>query len=125
MQSIVATLQREQYEMIRLPLTKPIIIQGSAGSGKSAIALHRLSYLLYKYQNLKADRVAILGPNEAFLKHIQNVLPTLGDFGIKQSTFLGMACDILMISQSKVKRHQVTELGLIKMKGSLDFRQIV
>jgi DNA helicase IV len=125
MQSIVATLQREQYEMIRLPLTKPIIIQGSAGSGKSAIALHRLSYLLYKYQNLKADRVAILGPNEAFLKHIQNVLPTLGDFGIKQSTFLGMACDILMISPSKVKRHHATELDLIKMKGSLDFRQIV
>ncbi|MHC0038874.1 helicase domain-containing protein [Pseudoneobacillus sp. C159] len=125
MQSIVATLQREQYEMIRLPMTKPIIIQGSAGSGKSAIALHRLSYLLYKYQNLKADRVAILGPNEAFLKHIQNVLPTLGDFGIKQSTFLGMACDILLISTSKVKRHNVSELDMIRMKGSLDFRNIV
>jgi DNA helicase IV len=125
MQSIVATLQREQYEMIRMPMTKPIIIQGSAGSGKSAIALHRLSYLLYKYQNLKADSVAILGPNAAFLTHIQNVLPTLGDFGIKQSTFLGMACDILMISSSKVKRHQATELDMIKMKGSLDFRQIV
>jgi DNA helicase IV len=125
MQSIVATLQREQYEMIRMPMTKPIIIQGSAGSGKSAIALHRLSYLLYKYQNLKADKVAILGPNEAFLKHIQNVLPTLGDFGIKQSTFLGMACDILMISSSKVKRHQAAELDIIKMKGSLDFRHIV
>jgi DNA helicase IV len=125
MQSIVATLQREQYEMIRMPMTKPIIIQGSAGSGKSAIALHRLSYLLYKYQNLKADRVAILGPNEAFLKHIQNVLPTLGDFGIKQSTFLGIACDILMISPSKVKRHQATELDIIRIKGSLEFRNIV
>lgn len=125
MQSIVATLQREQYEIIRLPMTQSIIIQGSAGSGKSAIALHRLSYLLYKYQNLKPDRVAILGPNKAFLKHIQNVLPTLGDFGIKQTTFLETACDILMLSPSKVKRHQAVELEIIKMKGSLDFRNIV
>ncbi|MDF0728932.1 hypothetical protein PY093_20170 [Cytobacillus sp. S13-E01] len=125
MQSIVATLQREQYEIIRLPMNQPIIIQGSAGSGKSAIALHRLSYVLYKYKNLEPDSVAILGPNKAFLKHIQNVLPTLGDFGIKQKTFSEIACDILMISSSKLKRHQATELDIIKMKGSLDFRTIV
>ncbi|MFD2446604.1 hypothetical protein ACFSO7_21935 [Bacillus sp. CGMCC 1.16607] len=125
MQSIVATLQREQYEMIRLPMNQPIIIQGSAGSGKSAIALHRLSYLLYKYQNLTPDSVAILGPNKAFLKHIQNVLPTLGDFGIKQTTFSELACDILMISPSKLIRHQTTELEIIKLKGSLDFRTIL
>ncbi|WML49157.1 hypothetical protein RCG23_03430 [Neobacillus sp. PS3-34] len=66
MQSIVATLQREQYELIRLPMNQPVIIQGLAGSGKSAIALHRLSYLLYRYQNLKPDRVAILGPTKHF-----------------------------------------------------------
>ncbi|MCG7333689.1 ATP-binding domain-containing protein [Sporosarcina sp. ACRSM] len=125
MQAIVATLQREQYEIIRLPMTKPIIIQGSAGSGKSAIALHRLSYLLYKYENLSPERVAILGPNEAFLAHIKNVLPSLGDFGIKQTTFLNMACDILGLSPAGMKRHSVKGLELIKAKGSLEFREIV
>ncbi|MCG7344791.1 ATP-binding domain-containing protein [Sporosarcina sp. ACRSL] len=125
MQEIVATLQREQYEIIRLPMTKPIIIQGSAGSGKSAIALHRLSYLLFKYEDLSPERVAILGPNEAFLAHIKNVLPSLGDYGIKQTTFLNLACDILGLSPSGIKRHNVTELELIKTKGSLEFQAIV
>jgi DNA helicase IV len=125
MQSIVATLQREQYDLIRLPMNQPVVIQGSAGSGKSAIALHRLSYLLYRYQNLKPDRVAILGPNEAFLKHIQNVLPTLGDFGVKQTTFLELASSILMVSPSKVKRHKALEMAIIKTKGSLEFMDIV
>ncbi|MGN7387898.1 ATP-binding domain-containing protein [Sporosarcina sp. SAFN-015] len=125
MQAIVATLQREQYEIIRLPMTKPIIIQGSAGSGKSAIALHRLSYLLYKYEDLSPERVAILGPNEAFLAHIKNVLPSLGDFGIKQMTFLNMACDILGLSPANIKRHGLNELELIQAKGSLEFQSIV
>ncbi|PGT80659.1 ATP-binding domain-containing protein [Bacillus sp. AFS040349] len=125
MQSIVATLQREQYEIIRLPMTQSIIIQGSAGSGKSAIALHRLSYLLYKYKNLKPESVAILGPNEAFLKHIKNVLPKLGDFGIKQPTLLDLASNILMLSPSKIKRHKAADLETIKIKGSLEFRDIV
>ncbi|WP_262176599.1 hypothetical protein [Saccharococcus sp. Marseille-Q5394] len=125
MQAIVATLQREQYEIIRLPMTKPIIIQGSAGSGKSAIALHRLSYLLYKYEDLSPERVAILGPNDAFLAHIKNVLPTLGDIGIKQMTFLKMGCDILGLSESGIKRHSVEDLELIKTKGSLEFQAIV
>ncbi|WP_432361425.1 ATP-binding domain-containing protein [Sporosarcina sp. UB5] len=124
MQKIVATLQREQYEIIRLPMTKSIIIQGSAGSGKSAIALHRLSFLVYKYE-LSPERVAILGPNEAFLAHIKNVLPSLGDFGIKQTTFLNMACDILGLSPVDIKRHGEKELELIKGKGSLKFRSIV
>ena len=53
MESIVSTIQKEQYEMNSLPIDKPIIIQGSAGSGKSAIALHRLSYLLYQYKSFK------------------------------------------------------------------------
>lgn len=125
MKSIVATLQREQYEIIQLPMSKPIIIQGSAGSGKSAIALHRLSYLLYKYKNLEPEKVAILGPNEAFLKHIQNVLPTLGDFGIKQTTFIGMASDLLMITPSKLKYHSKNELDLKKWKGTIFFQEIV
>ena len=125
MTSIVATLQREQYEIIRLPIAKPIIIQGSAGSGKSAIALHRISYLLYKYDGLTQESVAFLGPNEAFLSHIQNVLPALGEFNSKQTTFKNMACDILEISPALIKRHAISELDVMKVKGSLEFRALV
>lgn len=91
MDAIVSTIQKEQYEMISLPIDKPIIIQGSAGSGKSAIALHRLSYLLYRYPNLTEESVAMIGPNETFLSYIQLVLPALGDFNVTQLTFEHLA----------------------------------
>ncbi|WML49158.1 hypothetical protein RCG23_03435 [Neobacillus sp. PS3-34] len=52
-------------------------------------------------------------------------MPTLGDFGVKQITFLELACSILMVSPSKVKRHKALEMEIIKTKGSLEFRDIV
>lgn len=86
MHALIDSLQAEQYELIQLPITQPIVVQGSAGSGKSVIALHRLSYLLYNYKQLEAKRIAIIGPNKLFLNHIKNVLPELGEQQIVQTT---------------------------------------
>lgn len=122
MESIVSTIQKEQYEMISLPIDKSIIIQGSAGSGKSAIALHRLSYLLYQYKTLTSDKVAIIGPNETFLQYIKLVLPALGDFNVQQLTLITLAQSRLGIL-GNITSEQRKEVA--KVKGSLAFSALI
>lgn len=126
MQNIVATIQKEQNELIRLPIQHPIIIQGSAGSGKSVIALHRLSYLLYKYKNLKENAVAIFGPNKLFLDHIRKVLPELGNYQIVQTTFQEYAVEQLNLKKENFPRYKgENQLAVVHLKGSLPFKDYV
>lgn len=87
---IVATIQSHQYQLITQNEDGVLVIQGSPGSGKTQIALHRISYLLYKHQETKRsykNRLLFLGPNPIFLRYIQNVLPELGDRQIPQLVF--------------------------------------
>ena len=85
---IVATIQEEQNEIIRADLNKPIIVQGAAGSGKTTIALHRISYFLYHYREVfnPAD-LLILTPSMLFMDYIQEALPELGAERVRQATF--------------------------------------
>ncbi len=88
LKDIVSTIQKEQNDIIRADMYKPLIIQGSAGSGKTTIALHRIAYLLYKYKNkITGEDIIILAPNKLFLDYISEVLPNLGVDKVKQSTF--------------------------------------
>jgi len=82
MQEIAATIQREQDEIIRAPLTPAVFVQGGPGTGKTAVALHRAAYLLYTHRRrLTASDVLVVGPNPTFLRYIENVLPSLGESG--------------------------------------------
>lgn len=83
---IVATIQAQQYRIIRSPLEQLLIVQGVPGSGKTIMALHRLSYLLYNHSE-QLRRVLVLAPNRLFLNYLEGVLPALGDFGIPHRTF--------------------------------------
>ena len=88
MKNIVATIQKEQNEIIRNEDSKVLFIQGAAGSGKTSIALHRAAYILYKHRKeLTADNVLIFSPNEVFAEYISEVLPDLGESNIGQTTF--------------------------------------
>lgn len=87
LKEIIATIQQEQNIAIRQPIDKNIIIQGVAGSGKSSIALHRLSFLLFNNKNVKPENVLIIGPSNMFLSSFKGLLPDLNLEGIKQSTF--------------------------------------
>ncbi|SFD37615.1 RNA polymerase recycling motor HelD [Clostridium uliginosum] len=88
LKEVVATIQKEQNEIIRWPRNFPIIVQGSAGSGKTTIALHRLAYLIYRYkENMKGEEILVLAPNKLFLDYISEILPNLGAEEVKQSTF--------------------------------------
>ncbi len=91
LKDIIMTIQEEQDKIIRMPRTKNIVVNGVAGSGKTTIALHRVAYLLYNNRQELEGKVLILGPNSIFMDYISQVLPSLGEVGVKQETFLGFA----------------------------------
>jgi DNA helicase-2/ATP-dependent DNA helicase PcrA len=96
LKDIVATIQSEQNEIIRAEKDKSIIVQGVAGSGKTTIALHRLSYLIYNYQDsIASKRFMVFAPNKLFLHYISEVLPELGVDDVQQSTFLEWAAKLV------------------------------
>lgn len=92
MKTIIATIQREQNQIIRNEKAGTLIIQGVAGSGKTSIALHRVAYLLYRHKDsLLANNVVILSPNKVFADYISNVLPELGEEPIYEMSFADIA----------------------------------
>ncbi len=88
LREIVTSIQAEQNFVIRHPMDVSLIVQGVAGSGKTTIALHRIAYLLYAFQDrLEPDQMLILAPNPLFLNFIAGVLPDLGVERVQQTTF--------------------------------------
>lgn len=80
MRDIVATIQAEQDQVIRLDHTGVLVIEGGPGTGKTVVALHRVAYLLYTYRKqMERHGVLVVGPTPAFLDHIGRVLPSLGE----------------------------------------------
>lgn len=80
MKNIVATIQKEQNEIIRNEHARHLIIQGVAGSGKTSIALHRIAFLLYRFKgSISSKDILIISPNKVFAGYISNVLPELGE----------------------------------------------
>lgn len=84
---IIATIQQEQNEVIRKNPKHNVLIQGSAGSGKTTVAMHRISYILYNYETeFKPDGFYIVGSNKILLNYITGVLPDLDVYGVRQMT---------------------------------------
>lgn len=134
---IVSTIQKEQNEIIRAHLRQPIIVQGAAGSGKTTIALHRISYFLYTMgEHFNPEQLMILAPNKLFIDYIGDVLPELGVDKICQTTFTDY---VLSATKLKLKlqnpneqleslvaggSHQPTA-WIAEMKGSLYYRDVI
>lgn len=84
---IIATIQKEQNEIIRKSPKQNVIVQGSAGSGKTTVAMHRISYILYNYdKEFRPEDFYIIGSNRILLNYITSVLPDLDVYGIRQMT---------------------------------------
>ena len=84
---IIATIQQEQNEVIRKNPKHNVLIQGSAGSGKTTVAMHRISYILYNYEReFKPEGFYIVGSNKVLLNYITGVLPDLDVYGVRQMT---------------------------------------
>ncbi|MGE8203152.1 RNA polymerase recycling motor HelD [Heyndrickxia sp. NPDC080065] len=136
---IVSTIQEEQNNIIRADLNKPIIVQGAAGSGKTTIALHRISYFIYTYaEKFTPDQLMILAPNRLFIDYISEVLPELGVENILQTTFVDYVISCIG-KKIKIKHPEEKLLRFINQelddpelvkrvsdfKGSLIFRDII
>lgn len=105
LKDVVATIQKEQNEIIRAEKNMALIVQGSAGSGKTTVALHRLAYLLYKYkEKLDGDDILVIAPNKLFLDYISDVLPDLGVDNVKQRTFEEMSFEILALKEKALTK---------------------
>ncbi|MFJ8538698.1 HelD family protein [Streptomyces sp. NPDC093591] len=98
MRDIAATIQPEQDDLVRGDLALSVCVQGAPGTGKTAVGLHRAAYLLYTHpQRIRRGGLLILGPNRTFLSYISEVLPALGETGVRQSTL-----------RDEIARHPVT-----------------
>ncbi|MFC4043901.1 HelD family protein [Dactylosporangium siamense] len=85
MTDIVATIQGAQSRLIRSPLDQLLVIEGGPGTGKTAVALHRVSWLLFNHRDrLRPQDVLVVGPHPAFTRYIRTVLPSLGDTDVAQ-----------------------------------------
>ncbi|MER6750644.1 HelD family protein [Streptomyces fungicidicus] len=98
MRDIAATIQPEQDDLVRGDLAGSVCVQGAPGTGKTAVGLHRAAYLLYTHpQRIRRGGMLILGPSRTFLSYISEVLPALGETGVRQSTLT-----------EEIARHPVT-----------------
>lgn len=117
MLDIVATIQAEQDEIIRAPLEKLLTVQGGPGTGKTAVGLHRAAYLLYNHPSLSREGVLVLGPSRAFLRYIAQVLPSLGEEAVVQTTVTDVA------PKAKVRVHEPIEVR--RLKGDLRMAELL
>ena len=135
---IVSTIQAEQNAIIRANLKQPIIVQGAAGSGKTTIALHRISYFLYTMgENFPSDKLMILAPSKLFMDYIADVLPELGVGRICQTTYTEYVLSAtglkMKLTDPDAKLEQLTESDMLnsnllfvtRVKGSLQYREIM
>jgi len=94
MLDIVATIQPEQDEVIRSDPEGILAVQGGPGSGKTAVGLHRAAFLLYGDDAMARANVLVVGPNRTFLRYIAQVLPSLGESAVVQTTLLALVPEV-------------------------------
>lgn len=110
MREIVQTIQAAQFQLIRAPIDQILVIQGGPGTGKTAVALHRVSWLLFNHRDrLLPEDVLVVGPNPTFTRYIRTVLPGLGDTSVDQR-------DIGQLAPA-VKRGRSEPEDVTKLKG--------
>ncbi|WP_338749261.1 HelD family protein [Janibacter alittae] len=103
----MATLQREQDEIVRAPSRGALVVQGGPGTGKTVVALHRVAYLLFAYPELARAGVLVLGPSQRFLDYIGSVLPALGETAVVSAT-----CETLLpeVRPGRTESRRVAEV---------------
>src|SRR5436190_6593482 len=118
MRDIVATIQKEQDEVIRAPWRGVTEITGGPGTGKTAVALHRVAYLLYRdRRRMGGAGVLVIGPSAAFTSYISRVLPSMGEDSVELRA-VGEVLD--GVSATHVDPAEVSAV-----KGSLRMRRVL
>ncbi len=95
MRDIVATIAPDQDDIVRAEAEQTLCVQGAPGTGKTAVGLHRIAYLLYAYAGrMSRGGVLVIGPNRAFLSYIRDVLPALGELNVTQTTLTDLVARV-------------------------------
>lgn len=119
MHDIVATIQADQYRVLTHDPAAMLLIQGGPGTGKTAVALHRLSWLLYNQRGvLEPADVLVVTPNPTLTRYIRDVLPALGDEGIRQIAIQELTRDLAAVRAREM--HEVATL-----KSDIRFRDVI
>ncbi|MFB6672919.1 HelD family protein [Streptomyces sp. NPDC056390] len=110
MRDIAATIQPDQDDLVRADLATSVCVQGAPGTGKTAVGLHRAAYLLYTHpQRVQRGGLLILGPNRTFLTYISEVLPALGESGVRQSTIEEILVEESSTAVARARTYEDTE----------------
>ncbi|MDI9497854.1 MAG: AAA family ATPase [Bacillota bacterium] len=128
MRAIVATMQREQNRLVRVAPQRSLLVQGVAGSGKTAIALHRAAYLLYRQPDMTAADILMLTPNEELADYVAEVLPDLGEEPLDSLTWTGLLqaelatreahfADITVTRAPRAKRELASDYAFLMALG--------
>jgi DNA helicase IV len=120
MRDIVATIQADQYHLIARDPEPPLVIQGGPGTGKTAVGLHRASFLLYAHRE-RLRRVLVVGPNPAFMEYVSHVLPTLGEDSVDQRAVAELVpeVDVTLADPIDVQRLKAdTRLGAVVRRAA-------
>jgi DNA helicase IV len=95
LRDIVATIHATQYELISAPLDEVLVVDGGPGTGKTVVALHRVSWLLANHPDrLRPEQVLVVGPNPTFVSYTELVLPSLGNVAVDQRPVSSLAPDV-------------------------------
>ena len=122
MRQIVATIQAEQNAAIRQEGARVVSVVGSAGSGKTSVAMHRAAYLMYRRRDvLDASKIMILSPSTAFSEYVSGVLPQLGEENIRARTLREVVADVL---GRKVEKPYRQLEALLEPAGELRRRSV-
>ncbi len=120
MRDIVATIQPEQDDLIRAPLEDTIVVQGGPGTGKTAVGLHRVAYLLYEHrERLGREGVLVVGPSAAYLAFISDVLPGLGEVRVEQRSVTDL------VSQARSRPVGDDPPEAVALKGDARMAEVV
>ncbi|WP_138420319.1 RNA polymerase recycling motor HelD [Aquibacillus sediminis] len=139
MKSIVATIQREQNQIIRNEKSNLLIVQGVAGSGKTSAALQRVAYLLYRYREvLNSENIVLFSPNPLFNSYVATVLPELGEENMQQTTFsdyvngqldkqftIESPFDQMEYYLNGTGKNYDTRVEAIRFKASLEYKRMI
>ena len=122
---IISTIQKEQNAVIRRSPKMNLIVQGVAGSGKTTVAMHRISYILYNYEDdFRPEDFYIIGSNRILLNYITSVLPDLDVYGVSQMTMEQLFVRLLYEDWDP-EIHHIRHIGkneeAVRVKGSYEW----
>jgi DNA helicase IV len=108
MRDIVATIQPDQDDIVCADADQTVCVQGAPGTGKTAVGLHRVAYLLYAHANrMRRGGVLVVGPNRAFLSYIRGVLPALGEVDVAQVTISDLVATVRVRARDSERAAQI------------------